>query len=61
MRRAVNDLNAANQRIAALEKGSTHLEKRASDDDQRRWQLILAIFTCLFTGFVALIIALVKK
>ena len=61
LRQALRDLSAANARIAALENGYVSLEKRAFDSDQRRWQLILAIFTCLFTGFVALIIALVKK
>ena len=61
LRQAIRDLSAANARIAALENGYTGLDKRAFDSDQRRWQLILAIFTCLFTGFVALIIALVKK
>lgn len=61
LRQALRELSAANARIAALENACATLDKRAFDSDQRRWQLILAIFTCLFTGFVALIIALVKK
>lgn len=49
------------QRLAAVEQRCTTLEKQVSDADQRRWQLLIAVLTCFFTGVIALVVALLKK
>jgi hypothetical protein len=48
-------------RVSVVEEKCRQLEKHHSDSDQRRWQLVVAVLTCFFTGLIALIVALLKK
>lgn len=54
-------LNEALQRVAVLEQRLAHVEKQVADAEQRRWQLLMAVLTCFFTGVIALIAAFLKK
>ena len=54
-------LNGLIRENAVLVHRCNQFEKQIDESEKRRWQIIVAILTCFFTGFVALIVALLKR